>query len=58
MTSLLTRSEKKYHYKKTWPFRKVKAVSSPVFPLKESESKNLLKFYMNDAFRQLVRILL
>ena len=27
----------------------VKAVSSPVFPLKESESKNLLKFYMNDV---------
>jgi len=27
----------------------VKAISSPVFPLKESESKNLLKFYMNDV---------
>ena len=27
----------------------VKAVSSPAFPLKESESKNLLKFYMNDV---------
>lgn len=27
----------------------VKAISSPVFPLKESESKNLLKLYMNDV---------
>lgn len=27
----------------------VKAISSPTFPLKESESKNLLKFYMNDV---------
>jgi len=27
----------------------VKAVSSPSFPLKESESKNLLKLYMNDV---------
>lgn len=27
----------------------VKAISSPVFPLKESESKNLLKYYMNDV---------
>ena len=26
----------------------VKAISSPSFPLKESESKNLLKLYMND----------
>ncbi len=26
----------------------VKAISSPTFPLKESESKNLLKLYMND----------
>lgn len=27
----------------------VKAISSPTFPLKESESKNLLKFYLNDV---------
>ena len=27
----------------------VKAVSSPTFPLKESESKNLVKLYMNDV---------
>lgn len=27
----------------------VKAISSPTFPLKESESKNLLKLYMNDV---------
>lgn len=27
----------------------VKAISSPAFPLKESESKNLLKYYMNDV---------
>lgn len=27
----------------------VKAISAPVFPLKESESKNLLKLYMNDV---------
>ena len=27
----------------------VKAISSPTFPLKESESKTLLKFYMNDV---------
>lgn len=27
----------------------VKAISSPIFPLKESESKNLLKFYLNDV---------
>lgn len=27
----------------------VKAISSPIFPLKESESKNLLKLYMNDV---------
>ena len=27
----------------------VKAIASPVFPLKESESKNLLKLYMNDV---------
>lgn len=27
----------------------VKAVSSPTFPLKESESKNLLKLYLNDV---------
>lgn len=27
----------------------VKAISSPTFPLKESESKNLLKLYLNDV---------
>ena len=27
----------------------VKAISSPTFPLKESESKNLVKLYMNDV---------
>ena len=27
----------------------VKAVSNPVFPLKESETKNLLKLYLNDV---------